>query len=115
MGAGLTDPNRAGTRKQHLGLRPIASLGPQHCQVVEVSGDVGMLCTIAPLVDSQRPAQQRLGRVNAVAVLEQARQAIEVTSDPGMVGAVAFLIDGKRPAQEAFGLGQALRGTEELR
>ena len=47
-------------------------------QVVEVTGDLGVIGAEALLVDRQRPAHQRLGLGQAVRGLKQQRQVVEV-------------------------------------
>ena len=69
-----------------------------------MEGDLGVVRAVAPLMDGQRAAIQRLGLPRPVGVPQQRRQVFEANGDVGVVRAVAPLIDGQRAAIQRLGL-----------
>ena len=69
--------------------QPVGGL-EQLRQVVEVSGDVGVVGPEALLVDGERAAHQRLGLGQPVGVLEQRGQVVEAMATFGCSGPKLF-------------------------
>ena len=95
---------------QRLGLRQPVRVLIRSREVVQVSGDVGMLRPVALLIDLQGPLHQRLGLRQPVRGLIQLREVVEIYGDLGMLRPIALLVDRKaRPS--AARPPPAVRGT----
>src|SRR5207244_3905344 len=73
-------------------------------QVVEVTGEVRMIGTEAPLVDGQGAAKERLGLAQPVRGPEHLRQVLEASGDLGTVRAEAPFPNRQGAAAERFRL-----------
>jgi hypothetical protein len=94
---------------QRLGLRQTVRVLQQLRQVVEVDGNVGVICSEGPLVDGQRSAYQRLGLDQTVRGLEQLSQVDERDGNVGVVSSVELLVNRQRAAYQRFSLGRPIR------
>ena len=55
----------------------------QKREIVEFCRDIGMIRTVALLIDRQRAAHQRFGLGEAIRILKQKREIIEVSATMG--------------------------------
>jgi hypothetical protein len=110
-----SDDDFHGTSAQGFGLLETVGGLEQGGQGQKRRCDIGVLGTIALLVDGERPAHQGLGRFKAVGGLEQPGQVVEGDCDIGVLGTIALLIDFEGSAYEGFGLLEAVGGLEQQR
>ncbi len=96
-GAGLDADGMDGHDPAHerLGLREAVGILEQPSEVVEGTGEYGMVLAEGGLVDGEGSAKDRLGLGEAVGVLKQLGEVVEASGDGGMLLTEGGLGNGK--------------------